>query len=51
MDDNKVRRLERYNLGRIENEYEEDRLRRERSYLDRGLDWNIGERRRRIMDN
>ncbi len=51
MDDNKLRRVERYNLSRIENELEEERLRRERSYLDRGLDWNIGERRRVIMDN
>lgn len=51
MDDNKLRRIERYNINRIESELEEDRLRRERLYLDRGYDYNINERRRRIMDN
>lgn len=51
MDDNKNRRLERYNIGRIENELEEDRLRRERGYLDRGSEWGINDRRRLVMDN
>lgn len=51
MDDNKLRRVERYNLSRVENELEEERLRRERSYQDRGYDWNVGERRRIVMDN
>ena len=30
IDDNKVRRYDKYNLSRLENELEEDRLRRER---------------------
>ena len=51
MDDNKLRRVEKYNLSRIENELEEERLRRERLYLDRGYDWTINERKRRIIDN
>lgn len=38
-------------LGRVENELEEERMRRERSYLDRGYDQNVGERRRIVMDN
>jgi len=51
MDDNKLRRYEKYNASRLENELEEERLRRERYYNDRGYDYSIGERRRRIMDN
>jgi hypothetical protein len=35
MDENKLRRAERYNMSRIENELEEERLRRERFHLDR----------------
>ncbi|CDW76693.1 UNKNOWN [Stylonychia lemnae] len=51
MDDNKLRRYDRYNKSRLENELEEERLRRERGYLDNGYGYDIGERRRRIMDN
>lgn len=45
MDDNKLRRVEKYNLSRIENELEEDRLRRERYLYDRGYDYGIYDRR------
>lgn len=51
MDDNKLRRVEKYHYDRLENELEEERLRRERAYLDRGYDWVAGERRKRLMDN
>ena len=51
MDDNRLRRYEKYNAGRLENDLEEERLRRERYYNGGGYDYNIADRRRKIMDN
>ncbi|CDW86426.1 UNKNOWN [Stylonychia lemnae] len=50
IDDNKLRRVEKYNLSRIENELEEERLRRERGYLhNKPYDYNW-DRRDRFVD-
>ena len=50
MDDNKLRKLERYNLSRVENELEEDRIRRERGLNGRNLYDSYLDRKDRYVD-
>ena len=40
MDDNKYRRIEQYNKKRLEDELEEERLRRENAVIDGRRDWD-----------
>lgn len=51
MDDNRLRRVDNYNKQRIQDEHEEERLRRERLMIDERNGWEASTRRRKILDN
>jgi len=52
MDDNKLRRIEKYNVSRLENELEEERIRRDKGYQygRSPYEYNNWDRRDRFVD-
>ena len=51
MDDNKVRKVERYHLNRLEAELEDERIKRERGYYSPNHGYSYWDRRDYLRDN